>query len=137
MGTYHLMGVLAEGDTWSITNILANASELGQTWGALILFLLGIACVIIASWMLVTGLASHGKKQTSWAVVIILYVVGGVFTFGSAQGAWSFVAGNIAGGGRTTLDELSQKSGNENPTITGASGTIMFGEDTTEILLAA
>lgn len=142
MGTYHLMGVLAQGgqggNTWSITNILANATDLLQTWGSLIIFLLGIACIIVAAYKLFTGLASHGQKQTSWAVVIILFIVGGVFTFSGAQGAWSFVAGTVAGGGRTTLDDLSSQSGNTNPTIgVGAGNTIVFGEDSTEILLAA
>lgn len=127
MGMHPLMGVLAEG-TWSVTNILANGANLLKTWGSLIIFIIGIASIIVSLYKLFTGLASHGQKQTSWAVVIILFLLGGVLTFGSASNAWNFVAGSIAGGGRQTLDDMAQSNGNNNPTVSVGGGVIMFDE---------
>jgi hypothetical protein len=62
-----------------IANILKNARNALGTWGGIIIAILGAAALIVAAYMIVSGLISHGKKQTSWLVVIALVVVGGLF----------------------------------------------------------
>lgn len=138
-----LVGVLATGGSdnasnFSITSLLSNAGVTLRTWGTFIVFILGVAAIIVATYKLVTGLASHGQKQTSWAVVIILYVVGGVCTFGSSADAWDFLAGTIAGGGRTTVEEMGTSKGENEITITtdgGAGGTVVFDAEANTLYL--
>lgn len=138
-----LMGVLAtggtSGDQWSVTSLLAGGAQTLQTWGALILFILGCAAIIAGTYKLVTGLVSHGQKQTSWVVVILLILVGGVLTVGSALNAWQFVAGTVAGTGFKTLDDLGTgNTGAGDVSIKNApDGMVLFGETEAVIELAA
>lgn len=139
-----LMGVLATGgtsggDQWSVTSLLAGGAQTLQTWGALILFILGCAAIIAGIYKLVTGLVSHGQKQTSWVVVILLILVGGVLTVGSALNAWQFVAGTVAGTGFKTLDDLGTgNTGAGEVSIENApDGMVLFGETEAVIELAA
>lgn len=139
-----LMGVLAtggttSGDQWSVTSLLAGGAQTLQTWGALILFILGCAAIIAGIYKLVTGLVSHGQKQTSWVVVILLILVGGVLTVGSALNAWQFVAGTVAGTGFKTLDDLGTgNTGAGEVSIENApDGMVLFGETEAVIELAA
>ena len=139
-----LMGVLATGgtsggDQWSVTSLLAGGAQTLQTWGALILFILGCAAIIAGIYKLVTGLVSHGQKQTSWVVVILLILVGGVLTVGSALNAWQFVAGTVAGTGFKTLDDLGTgNTGAGEVSIENApTGMVLFGETEAVIELAA
>ena len=140
-----LVGVLATGESdasnFSITSLLSNAGVALRTWGTFIVFILGVAAIIVATYKLVTGLASHGQKQTSWAVVIILYIVGGVCTFGGSTGAWNFLAGTIAGGGRTTVEEMGTSKGKDRIDITtdggtgGTGGTVVFDAEANTLYL--
>ena len=143
-----LMGVLAAagesggtggGSEWSVTSLLAGGAQTLQTWGALVLFILGCAAIIAGVYKLVTGLVSHGQKQTSWVVVILLILVGGVLTVGSALNAWKFVAGTVAGTGFQTLNELGTSSTQPGEvSIQGApTGMVLFGETEAVIELAA
>lgn len=62
-----------------VAQILTNLRNALGTWGGIIIAILGAAALIVAAYMIVSGLISHGKKQTSWLVVIALVVVGGLF----------------------------------------------------------
>ena len=142
-----LMGVLAaagesggSGESgWSVTSLLAGGAQTLQTWGALILFILGCAAIIAGVYKLVTGLVSHGQKQTSWVVVILLILVGGILTVGSALNAWQFVAGTVAGTGFETLNDLGTGNTGAGEVSIGNApeGMVLFGETEAVIELAA
>lgn len=141
MGSINLIGVLAESgaDQFSITNLLVNAGTSLRQWGSLIVFVAGIVAIIIGVVKLVSGLASHGQKQTSWVVVVLLFIVGGLCTLGGSSGAWNFIAGTVAGGGRTTVEDMGTKGGGEsisNVTIDGG-GLVLLDTEANTVLLAA
>lgn len=64
--------------SWS-QRLESLAQSLGG-WGSRIMLILGIASLIVAAYQIVSGLISHGKKQTNWLIVIALLIVGGIFT---------------------------------------------------------
>ena len=63
----------------TVAQILENVRNALGTWGGIIVAILGAAALVVAAYMIVSGLISHGKKQTSWLVVIGLVIVGGLF----------------------------------------------------------
>lgn len=87
---------------WELGNFLGNATSSVQGWIALAVTLVGIIAVGYAIWIIVTGLMSQGKKQTNWAIAIILLLVGGAL---SATGGFGFVQ-RIARSGQATIGEL-------------------------------
>lgn len=87
---------------WELGNFLGNATDEVQFWISLVVTLVGIVAVGYAIWIIVTGLMSQGKKQTNWAVAIILLLVGGAL---SATGGFGFVQ-DIARSGQATIGEL-------------------------------
>lgn len=86
---------------WSLGNFLQNAAGTAKEWGGYFIVLIGIIMIIVAAWQIGSGLMSHGKKQTNWAVSIILLILGGAF----AVGGFNFLS-NIASGGAQTINEL-------------------------------
>lgn len=102
-----LLGVLAANDggatAWSITSLLKNGAEMLRGWGSYIIIILGIVALIAAAYMIVTGLISHGKKQTSWPVAIILLILGGVLF----AGGWNMWVGQISATGQSTIQDLA------------------------------
>lgn len=112
-GMNRLFGVLAtvdgsggsnkvtENTKWSLDTFLQNAAGTAKTWGGYFIVLIGIIMIIVAAWQIGSGLMSHGKKQTNWAVAIILLVLGGAF----AVGGFNFLS-NIASGGAATINKL-------------------------------
>lgn len=84
---------------WTIKNFLSNGAKVLNEWGSLLLVVLGVVALIVAAWQIVTGLISHGKKQISWAIVIILIVVGGIFVtvggVGLAGGTFGLLAQGV------------------------------------------
>lgn len=91
---------------WDITSFLTNSATQLRTWGGLIMILIGVIMIIVAVYQIATGLMSHGKKQTNWVVAILLLLIGGALaSFAGANDAWNWV-GNIAEGGKTTIDDL-------------------------------
>lgn len=87
---------------WDLRNFLNNSfSTLGE-WFSLAIMILGIVAVAYAVWQIVSGLMSHGKKQTNWAVSITLLLVGGAL---SMTTGFDFVQ-SIASGGRKTIEDL-------------------------------
>jgi uncharacterized membrane protein len=94
--------LLAGASDWDLRNFLNNSfSTLGE-WFSLAVMILGIVAVAYAIWQIVSGLMSHGKKQTNWAVSIMLLLVGGAL---SMTTGFEFVQ-NIASGGKTTIEDL-------------------------------
>lgn len=93
---------------WDLSSFLKNSATTLHTWFSLAILILGVTAVAYAAWQIVSGLMSHGKKQTNWAVAIILLIVGGAL---SASGGFDFVQ-KIASGGKQTISDLGNgKSG--------------------------
>lgn len=96
--------------TADVSALLTNGGTSFEQWAAIVVVILGVVALLVGTYMLVSGLISHGKKQTSWIVVILLFVVGGVLLFGGWAGLTGLVGGlnNTvsnwagAGGGGTT-----------------------------------
>jgi hypothetical protein len=64
----------------TIAEILKNVRNSLGVWGGIIISILGAAAIIVAAYMIVKGLMSHGKGQpTNWLIVIGLIVIGGLF----------------------------------------------------------
>lgn len=89
-------------NSWELGKFLSNSTDTVQGWIALAVTLVGIIAVGYAIWLIVTGLMSQGKKQTNWALAIILLLVGGAL---SATGGFGFVQ-RIARSGQATIGEL-------------------------------
>ena len=100
-----------EAGTADVSALLTNGGTSFEQWAAIVVVILGVVALLVGTYMLVSGLISHGKKQTSWIVVILLFVVGGVLLFGGWAGLTGLVGGlnNTvsswagAGGGGTTI----------------------------------
>lgn len=86
---------------WDIGTFLNNTKSTIQSWGGSLIVLIGVIMVIVSVYKIASGLISHGKQQTNWAVAIILLIVGGAFI----AGGWSFVS-SVAAGGEKTLNDL-------------------------------
>jgi hypothetical protein len=87
---------------WDLRNFLENSFTTLGEWFSLAVMIVGIVAVAYAIWQIVSGLMSQGKKQTNWAVAIILLLVGGAL---SMTTGFEFVQ-SIAGGGRKTIEDL-------------------------------
>lgn len=97
---------------WDLGSFLKNSQTTLTNWIGLAVTIVGIVAVAYAIWQIVSGLMSQGKKQTNWAVAIILLLVGGAL---SASGGFKFVQ-DIAAGGQKTITDLG--SGKATQTIT-------------------
>lgn len=97
-----LISVFMDG-TWDLGNFLKNATSTLKGWGGLLIMLIGVVMVIVSVYKIASGLISHGKKQTNWAVAIILLILGGAFI----AGGWDFVSG-IAKSGEKTINDLGE-----------------------------
>lgn len=86
---------------WDLGSFLKNATGTIETWGGLLLTLVGLIAVIYAVVKIVMGLASHGKKEVNWVVNIALLIIGGAL---SASGL--SLALDIAKGGEKTIKDL-------------------------------
>jgi uncharacterized membrane protein len=107
--------------TFDITTFLTNATETLKKWGSLFMILLGVILIIVAIVKIASGLISHGKKQVSWAVCIIMLILGGAFVAAGAN-SFDWVA-NIAAGGKKTIEDLGNGSGS----TTNGTPTIIYG----------
>ncbi|MCC2248992.1 hypothetical protein JUJ52_03340 [Virgibacillus sp. AGTR] len=94
--------LLAGAGGWDLRTFLQNSFNTLGDWFSLAVMILGIVAVAYAIWQIVSGLMSHGKKQTNWAVAIILLLVGGTLAMTTG---FQFVQ-NIASGGRKTIEDL-------------------------------
>ena len=105
---------------WDVGSFLENLSKNVQSWFGIIVVLIGAIMVgvaiyqvatglimmICAIWKIASGLISHGKKQTNWFVVILLFLLGGAFFLGGFN--WAL---DIAQGGKETIDKMGSGSG--------------------------
>ncbi len=97
--------------TFDIEKFLSNSTSKLKLWGGLLLILIGVIMMIVAVVKVASGLISHGKKQVSWVVCIIMFILGGALcSFAAGDAAWSWVQG-IAEGGKQTIDDLGGGSG--------------------------
>lgn len=86
---------------WDLTSFLTNSTNQLQTWGGLVISLIGVIMIIAGVYQLAKGLMSQGRGQTNWAVVVLLIIVGGAFI----AGGWKLVS-DIASGGEKTIRDL-------------------------------
>lgn len=87
---------------WDLGTFLQNATQTLKDWGGYLIILIGVVMIVFAVYLIAKGLMSHGKGgQTSWAVAIILLILGGAFMVGG----FTFVS-NIASGGKKTIEDL-------------------------------
>lgn len=98
--------------TFDVEMFLKNATGKIKEWGGLALILIGVILMVVAVFKVASGLISHGKKQVSWPVCIIMFILGGALaSFGlDGVGAWSWLQG-IANGGKNTIEDLGTGSG--------------------------
>ena len=101
---------------WDLNSFLENLGDAMQSWGSLIVFVIGTAMVIGAAFFIAKGLMSQGRGQTNWALTFLLLIVGGAF-MASGYAGWDLLV-DIADGAHTTIDDLGGGS--------GTSGTILF-----------
>lgn len=87
---------------WDLRTFLENSTQTLGEWAGLAVALIGIVMIFVSIWMIATGLMSHGKKQTNWAVALITLLFGGVL---AAAGGFNFMKG-VAEGGRKTMEDL-------------------------------
>lgn len=87
---------------WDLRTFLENSFDTLGEWFSLAVMILGICAVAWSIWMITSGLMSQGKKQTNWAVAIILLLVGGAL---SMTTGFQFVQ-DIASGGKETIEDL-------------------------------
>lgn len=92
----------------NVTNLLKNAGSAFQTWGKVIVFVIGTIMVIAAVFFIAKGLMSQGRGQTNWALTIILLILGGVF-MATGAGGWS-VLKNVTGTTTNTLNEWADNN---------------------------
>ena len=92
---------LASGSGWDLTSFLDNAQNQVSTWGGAFLMLVGLVGGIWASFQIVSGLMSHGKKQVSYGMNAILLLISGAL----ATTGLSLVM-DIAAGGKKTIEDL-------------------------------
>lgn len=82
MELYSLVMPLMAGDGGdggnSIGAVLGALRNALGTWGGYVVGILGVAALIVGLWNIVTGMISHGKKQTNWLISIALLLIGGV-----------------------------------------------------------
>lgn len=96
--------LLVGGGTWDLTNFLTNTTGALKNWFGLATTLLGTVMIAVALWQIGSGLMSHGKKQTNWALSIILLIAGGAM---AGTAGFKFFS-DIAMGGQVTIDTLGK-----------------------------
>lgn len=91
---------------WDLNTFLGNLGTAMKVWGQLIMVVLGVAMLIAAAFFIAKGLMSQGRGQTNWALVILLFVIGGVFLAGGVGGWNTFV--DMSDGMNNTVQKLGQ-----------------------------
>lgn len=91
-------------DGFDITGFLKGLRNSLGVWGSIIMGILGAAALIVAAYQVVSGLISHGKKQTNWFVTIGLIIVGAMFV-GWALGDFANFIGS------DTINNIKDESG--------------------------
>ena len=76
MELYNLVMPLAGQN--NVAQTLANLRNSLGNWAGYVVGILGVAALVVGLWNIITGMISHGKKQTNWLISIALLLVGGV-----------------------------------------------------------
>ena len=100
-----LMNLAMAKGKWDITTFLTNVTKQLQTWGGLIIVLIGTVMIIWSIYKLATGLLGGGRQDVNRFKIEAAFLVGGAFVAAGAGGAWTFVQG-IASGGKDTIENL-------------------------------
>lgn len=93
------------GGGFDVTTFLTKLVTQLQTWGGIIIVLIGVVMIIWSIWKLASGLLSQGRQDVNWFKIAIAFLVGGAFVVAGTGGAWTFVQ-NIAAGGKKTIEDL-------------------------------
>ncbi|UJW28871.1 hypothetical protein L3Q67_26915 [Saccharothrix sp. AJ9571] len=89
---------------WDVGGFLENAKSQIQTWGGLLLMLLGTAGLVWGGVLVVRKLMANqqtSNQQTGWMTIALLVLVGGAL----GVGGWQLVS-TIGSGGQQTIEEL-------------------------------
>ena len=100
---------------WTIDNFLKNLNGRLNTWGGLIVTVLGVVMLIVGIFNIAKGMMGGGRGQVNWVLNIALIVVGGALAF---SGGWQLLT-DISKGTGQSLNDLgtSSNAGNAgNPT---------------------
>lgn len=100
MGLTYLANQVVLG-SWDLSSFLENATEQVRDWGGAFLILVGIVGVIWASFQIISGLMSHGKKQVSYGTNAVLLLVSGALAVTGID-----LVMDIAAGGQKTIEDL-------------------------------
>lgn len=92
---------------WDLNSLLQNLNTSMNTWGSLIVTIIGLVMVIVGVYKIAKGLMSHGQGQVNWVLNIALIVIGGMLAWSSG---WSLVK-DFAGGAKDTIEELGGGGG--------------------------
>lgn len=98
-------------DGWKLQNFVDSGKDFAANIGAAICMILGAIMIVVALVKAATGLLSHGKKQTEWVPILVLFVAGIIFV-GAAGVIKSTVAGNDGLG--SSLGNTIQNMGTSN-----------------------
>lgn len=90
--------------SWDLNSFLNNLGAAMQTWGKMIVFVIGTAMVIASVFLIAKGLMSQGRGQTNWALTLLLLIIGGAF-MATGFGGWNLLV-DISEGSRQTIDDL-------------------------------
>lgn len=94
--------VIAAGGGWDLKSFLENSTDYLKLVGGLLIALIGLAGVIWAAVKIIGKLmGAQSAQQTSWGLVITLFIVGGAMMVGG--GALVF---DIAAGGQQTVRDM-------------------------------
>lgn len=89
---------------WDLGSFLTNARTAIQTWGGLLLMLLGAVGLVWGGVLLVKKLMASPQQagqEAGWGKIALLFLVGG----GLASGGWALV-NMIGSGGQRTITQL-------------------------------
>lgn len=72
------------GSGWTLGHFANSSKDLAANVGAAACMILGAIMIVVALVKVATGLLSHGKKQTEWVPILVLFVAGCLFVGASA-----------------------------------------------------
>lgn len=98
-----IMGMLMAND-WSMSTFLENSDTMLESWGVIIVGIVGLVMVIVGVVKLAMGLTSSGRGQTNWFMTIALIVLGAILAF---AGGWDLVQ-NLGAGAKDTIYSLGE-----------------------------
>lgn len=71
--------------TPNITQIFSNTSNVVKEAGGGFIAMFGVVLIIVGAVFLGSNLLAKGQPKTPWAIVALMFVVGGVFAFGGVS----------------------------------------------------